>query len=227
MQFGSLLTFGCKTAILALPMSWSPDLSQYWLVLLSAFTALIGFGLHRAFRFDGYVGRLATRTVSVALISLGILLLIPAGVVAVLGLWTTSQSGVVRSPTGPYAALIYEMDAGATEPFRSSVRLKSKWIPWGHTIFFGDFAARELQVSWSDNSHLRIRFPEENYPWNRSVDCERSMIGIDITCEVRYPLATCPAPALTKKLADGMWCNEPLCFEAQLRKTDLQSFPMY
>ena len=101
---------------------------------------------------------------------------------------TSAVSDPIVSPGKKFEARIIEVNGGATEPLRSSVEIKSRWSFDYQTVFFGESAAKELEITWLDDSHLKIRFPEEDYPWNRSVDCTPAK-EVSVSCEVLYPLA--------------------------------------
>ena len=105
---------------------------------------------------------------------------------------TSAVSDPIVSPDKKFEARIIETDGGATEPLRSSVEIRARWGFTRHTIFFGDFGAKELEVSWLDDSHLKIRFPEEDFPWNRPVDCTPTWKSVSVSCEVVYPSANSP-----------------------------------
>jgi|SRR5690242_796206 hypothetical protein len=100
---------------------------------------------------------------------------------------TSAVSNPIVSPGKKFEAQIIEFNGSATEPLRSYVEIKPRWGFTRHTVFFGDFASKELQVSWLDDSHLKIRFPEEDFPWNRPVDCTSTWKEVSVSCEVVYP----------------------------------------
>jgi hypothetical protein len=169
-------------------MPWSFDLSESWFPLvcgLGICSGLLMFWTYKRTRVRilKYAAFLAGMTSFV----LGIFLVEAYFVLTTL--FVQASSKVIISPDLHYAARVVEINGGATEPLRTAVKLKSRSGFWGDTVFFGDFASDELEVSWLDKSHLRIRFPEEDYPWNRPVNCDHSRREIEISCEVQYPLA--------------------------------------
>lgn len=107
----------------------------------------------------------------------------------------TSVSPPIISPGRKFEARIIEINGGATEPFRSVVEIRRKWSFARQTVFSGEFGSKELDISWIDDSHLKIRFPEENFPWTRFADCIPSWKEVSVSCEVVYPLANSRKPS--------------------------------
>lgn len=93
----------------------------------------------------------------------------------------------IPSPDGRHVAILSYTMQGALGDDYASVSVRSRWIPWAHTVYSGvgvwDFkraTPADPEVRWLDDSHLMIR---SHYVQRPHTTCLNRVGELRITCE--------------------------------------------
>ncbi len=99
----------------------------------------------------------------------------------------TNRLAPVASPDGRYSATVTTIDGGATEPFHTSVSVRSRWSILSHVVFASEDAPRTVQLNWVSSSHLLIRTRgDPANPQDPEYKCSR-LPDVEISCHVDWP----------------------------------------
>jgi len=109
------------------------------------------------------------------------------------------------SPDQRRLARVTEFDCGATTPFTSYVELRAAGFPtslsllgararWRRTVFIIEHDPRLIQLIWTGNRELTIRYPKPDR--TDSYKCDSTWQDVRIKCEVYTPDEHAPLPQM-------------------------------
>src|ERR1700730_9433660 len=129
------------------------DIVEFRVIALALFSAMIGILLIRVVRTQPRITRLCGRVSGFLLTTSGLL----AFALLLLSERCTVRLTPVVSPDGRHAATVESLNGGATEPWHTSVTVRSCSSFRSRIVFSSEDDPQTVHLNWVSNSHLLIR----------------------------------------------------------------------